>query len=164
MINIFNPVRVFKDELSSSWATNIKTSKKDSTNIPINKNSVPPVLVMDALPDVEYFIGVLPIYRSWAPTDISQLESLKFNITTSKTEYPDVKISLVSKQDGDDEQEIDSDEISLADFGLMNDCEQEFIVPLSEFSGDDFDISKVRSLKIVGCGKFNLMLSGIILE
>jgi hypothetical protein len=46
----------------------------------------------------------------------------------------------------------------------MSDCEQEFNVPLKEFGGDDFDLSKVRSVKIIGGGKFNIALSGIVME
>lgn len=162
MISIFNPVKVFKDEFSSSWSSNIKTSKNGSNKIPINKNLTPPSLVMDALPSVEYFIGVLPINRDWKETDLSSHNNLKFNISTTKTEYPDVKVIMVSKRDEDDE--VDSESISLAEYGLMEGCEQEFIIPIEEFKGDDFDSSSVRTIKFIGCGNFSTTLSSVIIE
>ena len=161
MISIFNPVKVFKDEFSSSWSSNIKTSKNGSNKIPINKNTNPPTLVLDAMPSVEYFSGVLPINRDWKETDLSSYKHLKFNISTSKTEYPDVKVIMVSKKDDID---VDSNSISLAEYGLMEGCEQEFIIPIEEFKGDGFDNSKVRTIKFIGGGNFSTTLSGIVIE
>lgn len=163
MINIFNPVRVFKDELSASWASNIRASKKGSEKIPINKNCNPPALVLDAVPEVEYFIGVLPVSRDWDTQDLSSLEILKFNVTTTKTEFPDIKVILCSQLNSESE-EVDSDPISLSEHGLMEGCEQEFIIPLDEFFGEGFDINNVRTIKFIGCGNFNVSLSSVVIE
>jgi hypothetical protein len=161
MINIFNPAKVFKDELSASWASNIKTTRKGSQKISIDKTGTPPVLVLEALPEVEYFIGVLPLNRNWKAVDLTEYKHIKFNITTSKTEYPEVDIQLVS---GENDEEVDSDSISLSEYGLMEECEQEFIIPIEEFTGDGYNIHNVKTIKIIGCGNFNMKLSGVVIE
>lgn len=159
MLNIFNPSRVFRDSFPASWCENIKSYNQ---NIPILKSDSPPTLLLDAELDSEYFIGVLPIVRSWADTSLSTYRLLKFNVVVTDCDFPTVGVTLTSRSESG--EETDSKTIELSQFGLMEDCEQEFIIPLPEFNINGFDISRVKMIKFVGYGHFSMKLSRIRIE
>lgn len=159
-LNIFNPKKVFINELPGSWCDNIVTHNKDP-NIPIEKSD-PPSLRLDSKDEKEYFIGVIPICRDWSLIDLSGYHFLNFNMTTDKTSYPMVSVQMTS---GDEGNEKDSKMISISKYGLMEYSTQDFSIDLNEFNGDDgFDIKQARLIKFIGHGNFLIALTNIVIK
>ena len=158
MLNIFNPNKIFRDELTNSWCYGIVTNHSKDL-IPLEKD--PPCFVMQSTDDTDYFVGVLPLNRSWDIIDCSKFNNLymTININTDKCGFH----VLLSSIDGDDE--VESVYISLDNYGLMIDCEQNFSIPLVDFcETSGFDITKVRLIKFVGSGDCIARISGVYLE
>lgn len=162
MLNIFNPSRVFRDSFPSSWCDNVKVVD-GTAHIPILRTEEPPSLSLEAKEGVEYFIGVLPIVRSWKETSLNNYRKMKFHIAVMGTDLPSVGIALVAKSA--DGEEVDSNIIELENYGLMEDCEQEFTIALNEFCGaSKFDLSRIKMMKFIGYGCFTIRLSQIRIE
>lgn len=160
-INIFNPVRVFRDVFSASWCQNVKT-RSEPNLIPIDKSMEVPELVLECLPDQDWFVAVIPILRTWEPISLMGHRSLGFIVSMDGGGYPDVGVTLMS---GAPSKESPSREVRLANYGVMPGAANAVSVSLSEFAGaQDFEMEKARVIKFIGYGRFNLRLSKIILE
>jgi len=162
ILNVFNPDQVYREDFPFSWCKNIKT-KEQSTFIPVLSDINPPALVLEAKKNVKWFIGILPLQLSWEPMNLTRYKNINFKIQVSGAKLFDVGIGLESiSKEG---KKHDSKRISLKPRGLKQGCKQQFKINHSEFdSGDRFDLNRLRSIKIIGQGRFTIQLSEVYFE
>ncbi|MFC1680794.1 hypothetical protein ACFL1S_03245 [Pseudomonadota bacterium] len=148
VLNLFNPVEVFRRDFPFSWCSGV-SQVPGSTFIPINTGSRPFTLVLDGLEDAEYVIGVLPIQPSWEPFNLTLYSFLHITVQYSDNMLSGVQLALESKDP--DGAECESSQISLSGKGVKAGKPHKLVIPIKEFDGKPgFQLEHIRLLKIIG--------------
>jgi hypothetical protein len=161
VVNLFNPVEVFRRDFPFSWCSGVR-HEQGSTFIPINTSCKPFALVLDGLEDADYIIGVLPFQPSWEPFNLSGHSFLHITVQFFENMSSDVMLVLVSRNlEG---VECESRQISLLAQGVGTELPHKLVIPIEEFdSTPGFQLEHTRLLKIIGQKSCRIELAKIYL-
>ena len=161
MIEIFNPSMCFSTELKGSWACNILNESKNK--IPIKFIGTEACLVLEHSGENEWFVGCLPVDRKWIGTDISEYNSLTFNLYADRPCKCHVSFSDVD--DNESSRFIINHDESLGP--VNNNIDKVGLhqteIPLTNFTGEDFDITQTKLVRFLGENNNAFYLSKITL-
>ena len=137
----------------ASWCDNV-TRVDDTNHIPLISGAENCRLRLEGLEGVSYIIGLVALQPNWVPVDVSSYDVLQLSLLT-EGEVGDVVIQLVTQDDEGVERE--SAEIKLRERGLEAGRESTFQLALEAFEGpSEFDLKRVRTVKLLGYGSFIL--------
>lgn len=155
-MNVFNPLRVFSEHWKSSWCDNLEGS--DDFHVPISTDRFPELVFRT---NENYGIVVLPVVRDWSTVNISEMQSIKFQVSVCG-HVPHFVVSVISVHELDGE-EYESPEVRLDRQGL-NLGDQEFEISVSEFdSRRTPNLTEARALKFTSYGPCDVKLSRVII-
>lgn len=174
-MKIFAPNDFFRDELTSSWCENIKTTvSKDHIPVECDKNNKNPILVAepdyligqrDIINYSKHFAIAIPLQKNWHPVDLSSgFDNLVvcFNISFSHFDCCHCEISFDSLTD---KVESESNSVDLRCLQSTTNW-QKCCIPMIAFriGRKDFNLTTVRLFKLLCVGYSKIKLSNIRIE
>lgn len=143
-LNIFNPIRVFREEYIYSWCDGVRTLD-GSSFVPISNTLARPILVLETDGSLPYSVCCLPLRYDWSFCDLTAYEAIALSIRVQEADSLEITLQLLTKDDQG--QEITSDHIFLEK--LKSGIFQSLNIPLSLFQQHcDFPIHRTQILKI----------------
>ena len=174
-MKIFAPNDFFRDELTSSWCENIKTTvSKDHIPVECDTHNKNPILVAepnyrfmkrDSIDHSKHFAIAIPLQKNWHPVDLSSgFDNLVvcFNISFSHFDCCHCEISFDSLTDNVEAQSNSVDLTCLQSTVDWQKCH----IPMIAFrvGRKDFNLTTVRLFKLLCVGYSKVKLSNIRIE
>jgi len=160
-LDIFNPSMCFSTSLKGSWASNIVSETEHK--IPIKFVGSEACLVLEHSGEKEWFVGCLPVTKDWTGEDISVYNLLTFNLYADRP--CKCHVSLSDVDDNESSRFIINHDETLGP--VNNNIDKVGLhqteIPITNFTGDDFDITQTKLVRFLGENNNAFYLSKITL-